>query len=95
MLEVCDFEKARRGAVTPTSPGKTRITIRLDNEVLQWFKDQVHQVPGHELRQYRGSIQIGHVASRNETWLTPPVVQPAIPYDPTMIPVAPRQDHGP
>ena len=33
-----DFSKARRGAVAPAAPGKTRITIRLDNELIEWFK---------------------------------------------------------
>ena len=30
-----DFSKAKRGAVAPAAPGKTRITIRLDNEVIR------------------------------------------------------------
>jgi uncharacterized protein (DUF4415 family) len=34
-----DFSKGKRGAVIPTS-GKTRITIYLDDEVLQRFKAQ-------------------------------------------------------
>ena len=38
-----DFSKARRGAVVPASPGKTRITIRLDNELIEWFKAQVNE----------------------------------------------------
>jgi uncharacterized protein (DUF4415 family) len=32
--------KQRRAAIPPV-PGKTRITIRLDNEVLDWFRAQV------------------------------------------------------
>ena len=32
-----DFSKAKRGAVIP-SPGKTRITIMLDNDVLDAFR---------------------------------------------------------
>ena len=36
-----DFSKAKRGAVVAES-GKTRITIRLDNEVLEWFRAQTH-----------------------------------------------------
>ena len=39
MRETYDFSKAKRGAVV-TEPGKTRITIRLDNEVLKWFRAQ-------------------------------------------------------
>ena len=34
-----DFSKGKRGAVIPTT-GKTRITIYLDDEVLQRFKSQ-------------------------------------------------------
>lgn len=35
-----DFSKGKRGAVVPISSGKTRITIRLDNEVLDWFRSR-------------------------------------------------------
>lgn len=36
-----DFRKGKRGAVVALAPGKTRITIRLDNEILEWFRSQV------------------------------------------------------
>ena len=32
-----DFRKARRGPVVASTPGKTRITIRLDNDVIEHF----------------------------------------------------------
>jgi uncharacterized protein (DUF4415 family) len=32
-----DFSKAKRGAVIP-SPGKTRITIMLDDDVIEYFR---------------------------------------------------------
>ena len=35
-----DFREGKRGAVLLTAPGKTRITIRLDNDVLEWFRHQ-------------------------------------------------------
>jgi len=41
-----DFNEGRRGAVVPSPPGKTRITIRLDNEILDWFRDQVEAQGG-------------------------------------------------
>jgi uncharacterized protein (DUF4415 family) len=41
-----DFGRGRRGAVLKVAPGKTRITIRLDNEVLDWFRAQVHAAGG-------------------------------------------------
>ena len=41
-----DFSKARRGAVIPTLGNKIRITIRLDKEVIVWFKNQVEAMGG-------------------------------------------------
>jgi len=41
-----DFSKARRGAVIRTPRGKTRITIRIDDDVLEWFRKQVHAAGG-------------------------------------------------
>jgi len=41
-----DFSKGRRGPVVPPEPGKTRITIRLDNKVLDHFRKQVHETGG-------------------------------------------------
>jgi uncharacterized protein (DUF4415 family) len=36
-----DFSKGKRGAITPIPAGKTRITIRLDDDILDWFREQV------------------------------------------------------
>ena len=33
-----DFSKARRGAVVPPSRNKRRITIRLDSDIVDWFR---------------------------------------------------------
>jgi uncharacterized protein (DUF4415 family) len=41
-----DFSRGRRGAVLPPPTGKTRITIRIDNEVLDWFRARVHAAGG-------------------------------------------------
>ncbi|MFM6404455.1 MAG: BrnA antitoxin family protein, partial [Microcystis sp.] len=41
-----DFSQGKRGAIDPIPPGKTRITIRLDDEVLAWFREQVHLAGG-------------------------------------------------
>jgi uncharacterized protein (DUF4415 family) len=41
-----DFSQGKRGAIDPTPPGKTRITIRLDDEVLAWFREQAHVAGG-------------------------------------------------
>jgi uncharacterized protein (DUF4415 family) len=41
-----NFRDAKRGAVIPASKGKTRITIRLDDEILAWFREQVERAGG-------------------------------------------------
>ena len=41
-----DFSNAKRGPVFRTPPGKTRITIRIDDDVLEWFRKQVHAAGG-------------------------------------------------
>jgi metal-responsive CopG/Arc/MetJ family transcriptional regulator len=41
-----DFSKGRRGPVIPVPRGKTRITIRLDKDVLDWFRSQVEAAGG-------------------------------------------------
>jgi uncharacterized protein (DUF4415 family) len=41
-----DFSKAARGPVVAAPPGKTRITIRLDDDVLDWFRDEVDRAGG-------------------------------------------------
>ena len=46
MRDEYDFSRGKRGAVIRPAPGKTRITIRIDDDVLQWFKRQVHEAGG-------------------------------------------------
>jgi BrnA antitoxin of type II toxin-antitoxin system len=46
MRKEYDFSNARRGPVLPVAKGKTRITIRLDDDVLEWFREQVHDAGG-------------------------------------------------
>jgi BrnA antitoxin of type II toxin-antitoxin system len=41
-----DFSKARRGPVLPVATGKTRITIRLDDDILDWYRAQVDAAGG-------------------------------------------------
>ena len=46
MKKEYDFSRGKRGAVIKTPPGKTRITIRIDDDVLAWFRRQVHASGG-------------------------------------------------
>ena len=46
MKSESDFSKGRRGPVLPANPGKERITIRLDRDILEYFRDQVESAGG-------------------------------------------------
>ena len=41
-----DFSKGKRGAVVKADPSKIRITIRLDGDIIEHFKKQVHDAGG-------------------------------------------------
>jgi uncharacterized protein (DUF4415 family) len=46
MEDEYDFSQGKRGAIETIPTGKTRITIRLDDELLAWFRQQVHLAGG-------------------------------------------------
>jgi uncharacterized protein (DUF4415 family) len=41
-----DFCKGKRGAVLPSSGKKVRITIRLDRDIIDWFRSKVEEQGG-------------------------------------------------
>ena len=46
MKQEYDFSKGKRGAVSRVHVGKTRVTIRLDTDVLDWFPNEVDKASG-------------------------------------------------
>jgi uncharacterized protein (DUF4415 family) len=45
-MKTYNFSKGKRGAALPLPPGKQRITIRLDADILDYFRDQVERAGG-------------------------------------------------
>lgn len=45
-MKIYDFRKGKRGPVLPVPPGKERITIRLDADILEYFRDAVERAGG-------------------------------------------------
>jgi len=41
-----DFRRGKRGPVLSVAKGKTRVTIRLDQDVVGWFREQVDAAGG-------------------------------------------------
>ena len=44
--EEYDFSQAKQDRATAVSPNKTRITIRLDTDILAWFRQRLHDAGG-------------------------------------------------
>lgn len=59
-----DFSQGRRGPVVPPAPGKTRITIRLDNEILEWFRQKVHEAGGGNYQTLINQVLRDYIQSR-------------------------------
>jgi len=62
-----DFSKAKRGPVVTLPKGKTRITIRLDDEILNWFKLQVDRAGGGNYQSLINSALAGHMQRADES----------------------------
>jgi len=45
-MKTYDFSKGKRGPVLRVPPGKERITIRLDADILDYFRDAVERAGG-------------------------------------------------
>jgi len=61
-----DFSKARRGAVVPAAGKKQRITIRLDKDVIEWFKSQVEAAGGGNYQTLLNDALREYIGQREE-----------------------------
>ena len=61
-----DFRKAKRGAVIFVPKGKTRITIRLDDEILAWFREQVELAGGGNYQTVINEVLRQHIQRAQE-----------------------------
>ncbi|HEX4956150.1 MAG TPA: BrnA antitoxin family protein [Thermoanaerobaculia bacterium] len=66
MKKEYDFSNAKRGPVVPIPKGKSRITIRLDDDILTWFKAQVHAAGGGNYQTLINSALRDHIARQRE-----------------------------
>jgi uncharacterized protein (DUF4415 family) len=66
MKDEYDFSNGRRGPVVPTPPGKTRITIRLDDEILDWFREKVSDAGGGNYQTLMNDALREHIERERE-----------------------------
>src|SRR5213593_3029592 len=60
-----DFSRAKRGPVVKPEPGKTKISIRLDNTVLEYFRDLVDKAGGGNYQTLINDALLEHVHRRS------------------------------
>jgi uncharacterized protein (DUF4415 family) len=61
-----NFKKAKRGAVVPIPKGKTRITIRIDDAILYWFREQADRAGGGNYQTLMNEALSRHVRDARE-----------------------------
>lgn len=61
-----DFSRAKRGPVIPIPKGKTRITIRLDEDVITWFRTRVEEAGGGNYQSLINDALRQHIAQARE-----------------------------
>ena len=60
-----DFSMAKRGPVVKPEPGKTKISIRLDNAVLEYFRNMVDEAGGGNYQTLINDALLEHIHRRS------------------------------
>ena len=60
-----DFTRARRGAVIKKEPGRTKISIRLDNRILDHFRAVVDGAGGGNYQTLINDALIAHIQQKS------------------------------
>jgi uncharacterized protein (DUF4415 family) len=66
MREEYDFSAGVRGPAMALATGKTRITIRLDDDLLEWFRRQVEAAGGGNYQSLINAALRDHVQRQRE-----------------------------
>jgi uncharacterized protein (DUF4415 family) len=70
--EEYNFDSAKQGAIIAISSAKQRITIRIDNDILNWFRKQVHKSGGGNYQTLINSALREYIQEREGTLETTP-----------------------
>ena len=66
MKKEYNFTKGKRGAVVPAPKGKTRITIRIDDDILEWFRSEVDAAGGGNYQTLINNALREHITRQQE-----------------------------
>ena len=61
-----DFSNGKRGAVVKPDPNKVRITIRLDGDIIEHFKKQVHAAGGGNYQTLINDALRAHIQAQSK-----------------------------
>lgn len=61
-----DFSNGKRGPVIQPDPNKTRITIRLDSDIIDHFKGIVNESGGGNYQTLINKVLRDHIEARDE-----------------------------
>ena len=61
-----DFSKGKRGAVLPQAGNKVRITIRLDRDIVDWFRSKVEEQGGGNYQSMLNDALRKHIENQDQ-----------------------------
>ena len=61
-----NFSKGKRGAVVPASKSQTRITIRIDDDILEGFRDKIEAAAGGNYESLINQALRGHITQQQQ-----------------------------
>ncbi|HEX9984500.1 MAG TPA: BrnA antitoxin family protein [Thermoanaerobaculia bacterium] len=65
MKKTEDFSKGKRGAVVAAPKGKARITIRIDEDILEWFRSEADDAGGGNYQTMINAALREHIAHKS------------------------------
>ena len=66
MRKQYDFSNGRRGAIVAAAKRKTRITIRVDDDILEWFRQKVEDSGGGNYQTMINQVLRSHIETKQE-----------------------------
>ncbi len=67
MKDQYDFSRGKRGAIDPIPEGKTKITITLDDDVINWFREAVNAKNGGNYQVLINDVLKSYIQNQNES----------------------------
>jgi uncharacterized protein (DUF4415 family) len=65
MKKTYDFSAGKLGPIAPAAPGRTPITLHLDDKVIDWFRQQVNDANGGDYQALINAALCEHIRRRS------------------------------